>query len=214
MQTCEGNATKGFVAMEWQDWVRLAAYPKMRAYADSNFVSTEEKYLALVRATGHDIASGHKKFLVTHDQDARHSYLHHYKSAAGKKKTIDRRLLSEGQKLYIPFDIELDYVPLAMRVPDCVQSPIEMFFAPIKTQFRKIIKALRKSGQQTTPKLCAEAVLQAFEKKGTQQRVYRCWHHARKSLLVWTTPVGEWVEIDGMKVQGSGANWVHKKFSG
>ena len=206
--------------MEWQDWLRLRAYPKMRAFADANFIRedghwfNEQVDLALVRTTGHDIASPNKKFLVTHDQDARHSYLHHYTTDSGRKKTIDRRLVTVGEKLYMPFDVDLDYVPTAIRVPDCVQSPIEMFFAPIKGAFRKKIAMLRKGGQQTTPRLCAEAVIEAFKEKGTQENVYNCWQHARKSLLVWTTPVGEWVEIDGMFVQGSGGNWVHKKFSG
>lgn len=181
-------------------------------------------YDDLVAATGHQ--GPNKKFLVTHDQDCRHSYyLHttdeHLLRAGGasvRSGKVDRRCLPSGTEYHIPLTPVVDYVPIAMKVPDCVQSPVEMFFAVVKVRFRKLIGQYRGAhiadGQPSEPGKVAELAMKAFEEVGTGELVKSCWEHARKALLVWSTPVHQWVQIDGFSVQGTGGNWVHKQFRG
>jgi hypothetical protein len=118
----------------------------------------------------------------------------------------------------MPLTPVVDYVPIAMKVPDCVQSPVEMFFAVVKARFRKRLNEYRIShvadGHPCSARQIAQLAFSSFEEVGTPELVKKCWEHARKSLLVWTTPVGQWVQIDGLNVQGSGGNWVHNTFRG
>jgi hypothetical protein len=205
--------------MEFQDLVMFAILPAAHTFADREFVRganqwfNEASYIAMCQATGFDMSSPHRKFLLSHDGDSRHSYYHH-SVVNGRRVQVDRRLLPQGSKLAIPLHPERDYVPLCVRVPDCIQSPIEMFFAPIKCEFKRLLAATRREGRDTSPKAVIEAALQAFREKGTAVNVKSCWMHAEKSLLVWTRPRDQWVEIDGVRYMGSGGNWVPKALAG
>lgn len=229
MQKTNGELVNGLCAIEWQEWIRLRAYPAMQETANMLFCKDSEwfsqtLYEELVTATRHSGAN--KKFLVSHDQDGRHSYYHHTTdpallkhggAKASREGKVDRRDLPPG-RLHIPLIPVADYVPIAMKVPDCVQSPVEMFFATVKRHFRGKLSEYRAanvaSGKACPPGVVADIALQSFANAGTPELVRSCWEHARKSLLVWTTPIGEWVQIGSFHVQGSGGNWVHKKYRG
>lgn len=209
--------------MEWQDWVLVDALPSAHQFADREFVSrpgtdhwfnsVEDSYHRMCLATGHDPTSPIKKFLVTHDHDSRHSFKNHTR-VNGKKVEIDRRLLPAGTKLAIPLHPERDYIPHCARVPDCIQSPIEMVFAPIKACFKRLIAQRRRDMLDTSPQVVIETALQAFRDKRSADLVNKCWKHAAKSILVWITPRDRYVEIDGKQYQGVGANWVPRKLAG
>lgn len=219
VQKVGGDQPHGFCAMEWQDWFLVEALPAARRFADTHFVKgandwfSERSYEALCRATAHNVSSPHKKFLWSHDFDSSHSFKHHTVEN-GRHVERDRRLLPAGTKLAIPVDPARDYVPLCRRVQDCIQSPIEMIFSPVKTEFRKQISNLRRAHHDTSPAVVIETALAAFRSTVDQQRVFRCWSHAFKSLLVWTTPNGAWVEIDGVQYRGTGGNLVPKELAG
>lgn len=210
--------------------MRLRAIPAMQRTANKIFRRdsawySQALYDKLVAATGHPIGPN-KKFLVSHDQDGRHSYYHHTTdkellkhggAAALREQKVDRRVLPVGQ-LHMPLIQKASYVPIAMKVPDCVQSPIEMFFGTVKRTFRGLMADYRAAsvadGKACAPGVVVELALKAFEISGTVDLAGSCWEHARKSLLVWTTPLGVWVQIGKDHVQGTGGNWVHKKYRG
>lgn len=198
----------------------------MQAAADRMFCPEtpwfkRELYDDLVRAKGH--TGDHKTFLVTHDQDCRHSYYLHtddpeklkYGGVGGK---VDRRALPAGTDMHMPLRPVIDYVPIATRVPDCVQSSVEMFFATVKREFGELMGKHRAGfvhqGEACAPETVITFALQAFEKKGTVQLASKCWEHARAALAVWTTPIGDWVVINGHRYMGTGGNWVHKALRG
>lgn len=205
--------------MEWQDLVWAAILPAAHEYADREFVHgandwfDEDLYINMCQATGHDPASAHKKLLLSHDSDSRHSYNQHC-VVHGRPVIQDRRELAPGTKQAIPLHRTRDYVPLCPRVPDCIQSPIEMVFAPIKREFRKVIGQRRRARLGTSPQVVIETALQAFKEKGSVENVNSCWKHASKSLLVWTTPCDQWVKIDNVWYMGVGGNWVPKSLAG
>lgn len=219
VQTVGGEQASGFTCMEWQDWFLAEALPAAQHFADTHFVRRandwfdERSYEALCRATGYDTASGHKKFLISHDSDSRHSFKHHG-VVRGKKVEVDRRLLPQGSYLAIPIHPTRDYVPLCRRVQDCIQSPVEMVFAHVKVEFRRLIAQLRREGHETSPQVVVETALAAFNAKVDKTRVYNCWSHAFKSLLVWTTPRDRWVTIEGVQYKGTGGNWVPQELAG
>jgi hypothetical protein len=213
--------------MEFQEWFRLRAIPAMQACADGSFFrkpgdkdhwftgAVEESYQRLVTATKYQSAC-HRKFLISHDQDSRHSMLHYPVTAGGKRgRPYDRRTVARGQRFHIPVNPITDYVPTAPRVPDCIQSPIEMYFAPIKARFRQLLTEHRKQGQQSSFQVVVELAQQAFRDKGGAERAGRCWRHAvEKALPIFATPYKKWITVDGDKVMGVGGNWVPKKYSG
>lgn len=231
LQKTNGDPCNGLCAIEFQEWIRLSAYPAMQRTANELFCRdrpwfSQTLYDDLCFATGYHAVGGNKKFLVTHDQDRRHSYFMHTDDekvlrAGGARLRdgkVDRRCLPAGSEFNIPLSPVRDYVPIAMKVPDCVQSPVEMFFAIVKWRFKKLLAEHRSehvaSGQASAPGKVAELAFQSFEEVGTKELVKACWFHARKSLLIWTTPVREWVQIDGWDVQGTGGGYVHKKYRG
>lgn len=178
-------------------------------------------YDSLVLAKGHE--GDHKTFLVSHDQDCRHSYFLHttdnqFLQHGGLTGRVDRRLLPERTDMHIPLKPVVDYVPIAQRVPDCVQSPIEMFFATVKGRFSELMNEHRVRsvgrGEACAPETVVKLALRAFEEKGTAVLAKSCWKHAVKALLVWTTPTHLWVVIDGHSYLGTGGNWVHKLLGG
>ena len=219
MQKVDGEQTNGLCSMEWQDWVLVEALPAAQKFADTNFVQgandwfCDRSYQALCKATGYDTSKPHKKFLLSHDCDSRHSFKHH-SCVNGKTVVRDRRLLPRGSNLAMPIDPARDYIPLCRRVQDCIQSPIEMVFAPVKTEFRKQIALLRRANRDTSPQIVVETALAAFRSKVDKERVFNCWSHAFKSLLVWSTPSDAWVKIGDVQYKGTAGNWVPKELAG
>lgn len=219
MQTVKDQESRGLCCMEWQEWLVGVALPSVQEFADREFVSkpghwfNANDYNAMCNATSHSYDSPKKKFLLSHDFDSRHSYKLHT-VFQGKKCAVDRRTLPIGTRHAIPLHPQRSYVPLCPRVQDCIQSPIEMFFAPIKVQYLKVVGAKRREKLDTSPAVVYETGMQAFKDKGSVKAAYNCWEHARKSLIVWTTPTDKWVEIDGMSFKGTGGNWVHKELAG
>ena len=206
--------------MEWQDWFVGEALPAARNFADGEFVDKgpghwfdQAKYIAMCQATGHEPYSPHRKFLLSHDSDPRHSFKAMVE-VNGTQMRIDRRLLPPGGNMAIPVHKDLDYVPLCAKVPDCIQSPIEMFFAPVKEEFRKLLSECRLLNLDTGPEAVVETALQAFKNKGSAERVNNCWKHAAKSLLVWSTPSDKWVKIGDKWFKGTHGNWVPKELAG
>lgn len=197
----------------------------MQACADRSFYrksgdhwftgAVQASYERLVYATQfHSVY--HRKFLISHDQDRRHSMLHYPATVSGKRgKPFDRRTVAGGGSLQIPVDIQKDYIPTAPRVPDCIQCPIEMYFAPIKVYFRKLLAQQRRAGQQSSFQLVAQLAEQAFNEKGGIERAGSCWQHAvEKALRIFATPYRTWITIDGERVMGVGGNWVPGKYRG
>jgi hypothetical protein len=227
VQTTDGKAPSGFTATEFQEWFRLKALPAMQACADRCFLrkpansshwftaAMQASYERLVNATEFSHRF-HKKFLISHDQDSRHSYKHYPVTSGGHKgKPVDRRTIPKGRPLHIGVHEKRDYVPTAPRVPDCIQSPIEMFFAPVKGHFKTLMAEHRREGKQSTFEVVVENSLRAFREKGTAEKAGRCWQHAvQKSIVIFATPYKTWITIGEDRVMGVGGNWVPKKYSG
>ena len=211
VQTIDGKDPSGLTAMEFQEWFRLRALPAMQACADSCFFmkggdhwfteQLEQSYQRLVKATQYGSAY-HRKFLIAHDQDRRHSMLHYPRTVSGKRgKAFDRRSVPPGQRFHIPADSKRDYIPTAPKVPDCIQSPIEMFFAPVKIRFKQLLAEHRMQGKDSSFRLVANLALQAFRDKGEAERAGKCWQHAvRKALPIFSKPYKQWFTIDGERV--------------
>ena len=212
MQTIDRRAPSGFTACEFQEWFRLRALPAMQACADRTFFrhsdkehwfteALERSYQRLVSATQYSSAY-HRKFLISHDHDSRHSMSHYPVTVSGKRgKAFDRRSVPPGQRFHIPADSKRDYIPTAPKVPDCIQSPIEMFFAPVKIRFKQLLAEHRMQGKDSSFRLVANLALQAFRDKGEAERAGKCWQHAvRKALPIFSKPYKQWFTIDGERV--------------
>jgi hypothetical protein len=200
VQKTDGSAPSGFTATEFQEWFRLKALPAMQECADRCFVrkpaDSNHWFTAALQASYEKLETAtdfnhryHKKFLISHDQDSRHSYKHYPLTSGGHKgKPTDRRSIAKGKPLHIGVHEKKDYVPTAPRVPDCIQSTFEVV---------------------------VQQALEAFREKGGADRASRCWQHAvQKSIRIFATPYKTWITIGEDRVMGVGGNWVPKKYSG
>ncbi len=190
----------------------------MQEFANRNFVRgrngwfNADAYDALVVATGHDPSSPNRKFLVSHDADPRHSF--YMSTGQLRPKQVDRRNKQEGDIHYIPSDPKKDYVPSAPRVPDCIQCPIEMLFASVKSRYRELLKQLRQQRASIDVDSVVAMMKQAFDEKALIGFIRDCWGHAEKALKVFSAKKGEWVTIDGVEYRATGGNWLPKRLRG
>lgn len=188
----------------------------MQEFANAYFVKGRtgwfkaEAYDELVACTGHDAASPDRKFLVSHDSDPRHSF----KTYTAHRHQRDRRDMQPGQPLWMPTDKVRDYVPTGIRVPDCVQSPVEMMFASVKAEYKSLLQARRSERRSVTVNDVVSMMREAFATKALRGDIEKCWEHAMKALRVWCTPRGEWVNIDGVQYRGTGGNWLPRELRG
>jgi hypothetical protein len=177
VQTTDGKAPSGFTATEFQEWFRQKAFPAMQECADRYFVrkpaNSNHGFTAALQASNKKLETAtyfnhryHMKFLISHDQDSRHSYKHYPLTSGGHKgKPFDRRNITKRKPLHIGVHEKQDYVPTAPRVPDCIQSPIKMFFVSVKGHFKKLLAQCRREGMQSTFEAVVQQSLEALERR-------------------------------------------------
>lgn len=178
------------VGEEFSEWFRLRAIPAMESASRQHFHRGSTwfnayKYNKLKSAL--DWSDDKPCFLVSHDSDTRHYYTDMWEfrrlKATGQKTVAirDRRTLPRGVRGWI--DISLDgYVPTAKRVPDCIQSPIEMMFSGWKREARKAYKRRPDRGW----KAWVECIDSAFNTWVAQQELVKYFQHADHALKVFS----------------------------
>lgn len=209
------------VGEEFSEWFRLRAIPAIEAACRQHFHRGSPwfkayKYNKLKAALG---STGDKPcFLVSQDSDTRHhcSDMWEYRrvKATGKPASIrDRRTLPRGVRGWI--DISLDnYVPTAKRVPDCIQSPIEMLFSGWKREARNAYKQRPDNGW----KAWVECIEHAFHSWVAKQSLVKFFEHAEIALQVFSGTEDQTVTVPTrhgqIKIHCTHGDWVPKIAAG
>jgi hypothetical protein len=124
MQTYKGNRPEGFVATEFQEWMRLKVVPTLEDFAEKHFKSGANSWFK---------ARLYRDFSL-YDAQGR----------PPKHRERDRRLFCTGSRNVMDIDAITQYVPSAPRVWDVIQCPVEITIALIKGRARQLINQLDK----------------------------------------------------------------------
>ena len=211
------TAPQGFVSAEWQAMMTWVMLPELQAVADKHFNASSgwwsdqaaRSYDWLIAATGHDPSKG-AKFLLSHDQDGRHSYM--TASLDGNRKRTrereDRRTLDHDDPRSIPLHPVKSYLPFAPKTQDCIQSPVEMCFSQVKRLWKEGLAALREEtqaigyGPRELCKLARQVIHEAIQVDLTRA----CWGHAENAIKVFSMPQTEVSCIKGVVYHGRGGH--------
>lgn len=218
VQSASGAAPGGFVATEFQEYMRVRVLPAIRQFARDNFREREHppwmswsSYRRLCAAVDRVPSAMDPMFLLSLDADSRHSMKHFWPAidrpdvpARSLPPPPDRRLLPEGSQGYIHIHPEHNYVPSAPRVPDSVQFPIESMFSGVKRAFRAFVR---------DPEACTAGemwlgIQAAFQDSATAESIKRRFEHAEKNMRVFSGVEGQTVQIEGVQYHCTHGNWL------
>ena len=205
---------KGLVGMEFGEWMRLRAIPRMQAATIAHFNSRSAwfnpaKYKALKDALGWERRGLANKpcYLLSCDSDSRH-YMTDMWEFRRTRVRRDRREIPEGEQGWVDID-KCQYVPSAPRVPDTIQQPIEAFFGVVK---RKAYAAYNKAKGRDW-RAMYNAVIQVYEKDVPDLNIAAFFRHAKIALRVFAGTPDEWVEHRGHIVNCTRGDWVPSRVS-
>lgn len=215
MQSCTGARPGGLVAVEFQEWLRCAALPRIRAFARANFSEhghpawfSWAAYQRLCAAFDLPPSGMEPRFLLALDADARHSMRHMWpqidRPRAPPAPPQDRRLIPAGQAGHIPLHPVYNYVPSAPRVPDAIQFPIESVFSGVKVQFRRILRSLPNARARDM----VAAMTEAFERSATPDSIRHRFEHGERNMRVFCGEDGSVVVIDGVSYHCPYGGWL------
>lgn len=201
--------------MEFGEWLRLRAIPKMQDAARKHFNRASpwfqaSKYSALKNALGWDERGWADRpcYMVSQDRDSRHHMTDMWEfQRTGAMR--DRRSIPDKQFGWIDID-ECQFVPSAPRVPDCIQEPVECFFGVTKRHTYAAYKEAPGRDWMTMYK----AVIQAYKDYVPHLDIAAFWRHARVALLVFSGDVDEFVEHRGTLIKCTRGGWVPRRVAG
>lgn len=176
----------GFVAQEFQEYVRLVVIPKCQ-YIASKFASTktERCYKRLQADLDWDEDDG-PCYMLALDKDKRHSMndMVHYRNCrngTGRGELRDRRDLDKNTEGWMQLTAK-QIVPAGPRQCDTIQQPVECVVSQIKRAARRDLPLVgQRSGMQIV-----SSVIEAA-KVVTAQNVKAYWQHALKAIRVWAS---------------------------
>lgn len=213
VQTKGGQHPSGFVAHEFQEWMRFRVLPAIRRLARKHFVKGRNKwfkkkiYDELCRAVGHEATGMAPMFLISQDSDPRHTMADHAGHSGRLRRgqtPPDRRLLEKGQKGYIDVDPIKNYMPHAAKVPDSVQVAVESFFGAAKPDFKRRIT----SGQCATVPEMVHAISAALERAATVEKIHNHFVHGEVCMRVFAGTTDEVVEHNGVVYHCTHGKWL------
>lgn len=215
VQTKSRAHANGFVAEEFQEWLRLRVLIRIRQLARQHFRERDHEhwfswklYRELCDAVGHDHTGWDPMFLLSLDGDPRHCMKDYggYSniSAFEAGRYVDRRLIEHGKAGYIPIDPLKNYVPTAHKVPDSLQLPIESFFGPVKRKFKK----LQHRRKENSPHLMIEDIREAIKDAATPEHIRKCFEHGELCMRVLTGKVDEVVHHKGVAYHCTYGKWL------
>lgn len=209
MQTAGKEAPGGFVADEYQEWLRLRALPKIREAAKQHFRKgknhwfNQKAYDRLCADLQFCATGENPMFLLSMDSDSRHSCTD-YHNLGGRGRHMDRRLLPAGTPGYIPMDPIRNKVPSAPKVPDSLQVLFESFFGPVKRHFRRLLK----DKEDPSPGEMAAAMRAAFQLCAGNGHIHHCFEHGRVCMQVFSGLENEVVEYKSTKYHCTHGKWL------
>lgn len=199
MQTKVGKSPDGLTATEWQAWFRVKVLRACTAAAAANFkcgvnvwwtAAVQDEYTALQRRLRWDKRKRGPLFLVGKDQDKRHSM----NDMAAWRETgilVDRTTYAAGAHNSIRFDRAVQELPTASRVPDCIQSPVEMVIGLCKHDFHDSLPD--KEAVNTWD--IALLFINAVEERVTPELCRKCFDHAWHAICCFAGAVGTEIKV-------------------
>jgi hypothetical protein len=222
MQTKADQTPEGFIAQEFQEWMRLIVIPRCQGLA-AYFNSPRHKkcYDRLQRDLDWDEQHDGACYMLALDKDKRHTMtdMQHYRytrRGTGKGELRDRRTLDINTWGWMQLS-EKQVVPAGPKQCDTVQQPVELVMSQVKREARKLLPLV---GTRTGSMLI-EAVNAAAEKV-TVENVASYWRHAKKAIQVWSARDSEVVNVwlsrnnykEAYQFMGTHGGIVHKELRG
>lgn len=220
MQTKIGTAPTGHNAFEYQEWRRLRVHHVCATLAERYFKvgaagadwftpDLAKTYAEMKKQLQWNERQDGPFYLVSNDQDKRHTWRDMERHQL-KEPFTDRTTIPKGERGHISFNRLKQELPTAMRVPDCIQNPVEMVIGITKTEIHKRMARLPKVDSF----VIAELVDDVFREKVTPELVQSCWEHGARAVRVFCGQLDQHVmtEIDGrqVKVLCTRGGWVPK----
>lgn len=201
MQTLEGKTPCGHNAFEYQEWRRLRVhhacatavnrYFKVGAEGAEWFTSEVAKqYDEIKKQLQWNERRDGPFFLISNDQDRRHSWRDMERHQLAEPYT-DRTTLARGERGHISFNRVKQELPTAMRVPDCIQSPVEMIMGITKVEIHKRMAVVREADSF----VIAQLIRDVFAEKVTPELVQKCWEHGVRAIRVFCGQLDEHIMI-------------------
>lgn len=176
----------GFIAHEFQEYLRLVVIPKCQ-YKASSFAygKTESCYNKLRSDLDWNDEDG-PCYMLALDKDKRHSmsdmvHYRHCRNGTGRGELRDRRELNKFTEGWIQLTAK-QIVPAGPRQCDTIQQPVECVVSQIKRRARADLPLVgQKSGMQMVHSVSEAA------KVVTAANVKSYWQHALKAIRVWAS---------------------------
>jgi hypothetical protein len=195
LQTKAGQTPDGFIAQEFQEYLRLVVIPKCQFLA-AYFENPKHSkcYQRLKKDLDWDEEEDGACYMLALDKDKRHSlsdmqHFRYTRRVSGKGELRDRRELPKTTEGWIQLT-EKQIVPAGPKQFDTVQQPVELVMSQVKRRARQQLPVV---GRRTGTMLC-DAVLDAVQSV-TTENVASYWMHAKKAIRVWSALDSEVVEV-------------------
>ena len=219
MQTKNGSQPQGFIAEEYQEFLRLVILPACSRVARANFdrPETRKLYGQFVADLEWNVEVMGPAYLLSADRDKRHSLTDYARWRAESAETSNPALHSRieyavGERRWIDLS-PVQLLPSASCVADTIQQPIEVCMSFVKRAARKKLPNDSKPGGVD---LCEAVVLSA---EGLDcEKILNMVKHAEKAILVWASTEQTVVTVqlhnggksDDVKFAGTHGGFVHK----
>lgn len=222
LQNKNGSTPGGFCGEEYAEWFRLCVLEKIKAFAAQNFqVGANDWYTPEVHAlhqqlmleTGWDQDKYGPLFFVARDRDRRHT-TSDFDAYRDGDPGVDRCMIPEGEHNWIQFDAVRQMLPSARRVPDCIQSPIEMIVGLVKRDAQDMF------GPHDPKEIedMHRAVWEASQERVQPELCLKCFEKGLRAIRVFKGRIGETVTIEHnkrmVKVHCTQGGWVPRIASG
>ena len=224
MQTKVGNTPDGLTATEFQAWMRVKVLRACAAAAAEHFRAgmndwwtdeVQQEYTRLKRLLRWDTRTMGPLFFIAKDQDKRHSFndmqVWREKGIVADRTTYPRGVYNSIRQ---SFDRPRQELVTAARVPDCIQSPIEMVIGLCKGDYHSNLPDDEPVNTWDIARLFIEAV----EERVTPELCQRCFAHAWDAVRCFAGAPGEQITVNKgsrpIVVKCVGGGWVPRLLRG
>jgi len=176
----------GFIAQEFQEWMRLVVVPKCQYFASRFAQSKTEKCYKRLQADLDWEEDDGPCYMLAMDKDKRHTMtdMVHYRqcrNGTGRGELRDRRELDKHTEGWIQLTSK-QIVPAGPKQCDTIQQPVECTVSQIKRAARA---QLPLAGQKSGMQLVSAVVEGAKSVSVANVKAY--WQHALKAIRVWSS---------------------------
>ena len=199
MQGAKGKYPGGHPGEEMQDWFLGRAFPAMCAGMEKLLASDDDlrRMHAQLQEELHwdEQERGFKLFFVSWDGAGAHTWTNFRLQRATKQPAaLCNRLTAEkGTDGWVQLE-EIQWIPSADKVPDCIQEPVECFLGTGKKLAKKL--QLAEPGlERLTWQQMHSHVVQGFAKIDGPEVARKCWDQAIEALKVFSGERGKWVSV-------------------